>query len=179
MKINRLETHDRLQHFHKDQTLNISQGAEDCLKKNRLSIALQERSPYVYLFAHPRTADDGVTKVMYWQPRLTKPLAQTNSYLFRAVSKGDLMEVCWLLPPDELEGQHKKGNITEHELVTWSWNQYKHNRKELEKRDPDDLPDDRCRWIYKAVLNEIRQEQHWQDIINPRTLGVDDFMLGI
>ena len=76
MKINRLETHDRLQHFVKDQSINIFQGADECLKKNTLSLALQEKSSYVYLFAHPRTADDGVTKIMYWQPRLTKPEAQ-------------------------------------------------------------------------------------------------------
>ena len=99
MKVDRLETHDRLLHFKKDQALNIAQGAEDCLKRNPLSLAIQSRSPYVYLFAHPRTADDGFTKRMLWQPRLTRPKAQTNSYLFRAQSNSDVIEVCWLLPP--------------------------------------------------------------------------------
>src|SRR5215470_6737494 len=86
MKLNRLETHDRLQHFVQDQSKNIWQGADDCMKRNPLSLALQDRSPYIYIFAHPRTADDGVTKRMLWQPRLTKPQAQSNSYLFRAKS---------------------------------------------------------------------------------------------
>ena len=76
MKINRLEAHDRLLHFKNDQNSTIQQGAEDCLKKNPLSLALQDHSPYIYIFAHPRTADDGVNKRLLWQPRLTKPKAQ-------------------------------------------------------------------------------------------------------
>jgi hypothetical protein len=157
VKIDRLETHDRLLHFKKDQAINIAQGAEDCLKRNSLSLALQERSPYVYLFAHPRTADDGVTKIMWWQPRLTKPSAQTNSYLFRAVSKSDIMEVIWLLPPEELWGQYKKGNVTEDELITYSINQFRFNRKELEAAFKDDLPDEAARNIYREVIFSLRQ----------------------
>src|SRR5579863_4273753 len=99
MKINRLETHDRYQHFIKDQSETIFQGAEKCLKENPLSIAIQEKSPYIYIWAHPRTAEDGVNKRMLWQPRLSIPEPQTNSYLFRATSKTDLIEVVWILPP--------------------------------------------------------------------------------
>lgn len=158
MKINRLETHDRLLHFIKDQSISISQGADDCLKKNRLSLALQELSPYVYLFAHPRTADDGVTKIMYWQPRLTKPKPETNSYLFRAKSKTDILEVCWLLPPPETWDQFKKGNITENEWVIWSINQFTTNREWLGSKESDDFIDDAARDIYKKLVNELKQE---------------------
>ena len=76
MKLNRLETHDRLLHLKKDQEAIIFQGAQDCLKKNTDSLSMQMHSPYVYLFAHPRTAEDGVTQRLLWQPRLTKPAAQ-------------------------------------------------------------------------------------------------------
>lgn len=151
MKINRLETHDRLEHLKKDQSQNIFEGAETCLKKNPLSLALQEKSPYIYIFAHPRTHDDGVTKRMLWQPRLTKAAAQTNSYLFRAVSHTDLMEVCWLLPPSEMWDQYKKGNVTEHDVVEWSIDQFKTNRKNLELAHPDDLSDERIRDIYRDI----------------------------
>lgn len=151
MKLNRLETHDRLQHLIKDQSLNIAQGANDCLKKNPLSLAIQDRSPYVYLFAHPRTHEDGVTKVMYWQPRLTKPEVQTNSYLFRAQSKTDMMEVCWLLPPEEMWRQYKKKNVTESEWVIWSIDQYINNRRNLEKPEPEDLDDIIIEAIYKEI----------------------------
>lgn len=158
MKIERLETHDRLDHLKKDQSLNIFQGAEDCLKKNRLSVGLQQYSPYVYIFAHPRTADDGVTKRMLWQPRLTKPKAQTNSYLFRAISNTDQLEICWLLPPREMWGQYKKDNITEHELVMWSIDQFTSHRNILEQPDPKDLNDEECKHIYITVATEIDQE---------------------
>lgn len=158
MKLNRLETHDRLEHLKADQSLNITQGANDCLFKNSLSLALQDHSPYIYIFAHPRTLDDGVTKKMYWQPRLTKPEAQSNSYLFRAKSKTDVMEVCWLLPPQEMWGQYTKGNVTEHEIVVWSINQILTNKAGLEKRDPEDLDDGIMDAIYRRVTTDLRQE---------------------
>lgn len=170
MKVNRLETHDRLQHLKEDQAINIAKGAEDCMKKNELSLALQEKSPYIYLFAHPRTADDGVTKVMYWQPRLTKPEAQENSYLFRAISKTDMIEVCWLLPPREMKDQYKKGNITEHELVEWSYMMLRSNKNVLESAHPDDLPDHVSRNIYQQVIGEKRQDIRLKKMITPELM---------
>lgn len=158
MKLNRLETHDRLLHFKKDQALNIAQGAEDCLKKADLSLRLQEKSPYIYIFAHPRTHDDGVTKRMVWQARLTKPFPQVNSYCFRAQSKSDLMEVCWLLPPVEMWPQYTKGNVTENELVLWSIDQFKNNRENLERAAHDDLPDAVAKSIYRSVIHEMKQD---------------------
>jgi hypothetical protein len=156
MKLNRLETHDRLLHFKADQSLNISQGAEDCLKKNPLSLAIQERSTYVYLFAHPRTADDGVTKKMFWQPRLTKPQAQTNSYLFRAKSKSDIIEVCWFLPPVETWSQYEIGKVTESDIVLWSIEQYKNNKAKLEYPESDDMPDSKSRYILREIIDSHR-----------------------
>lgn len=158
MKVNRLETHDRLLHLIKDQSSSIQQGADDCMKKNPLSLALQEKSPYIYIFAHPRTADDGVTKRMLWQPRLSRPKAQTNSYLFRAKSKTDLVEVCWMIPPFEMWDQYKKGNVTESDIVSWSINEYKNNKFGLEARDPDDLSDELSRKIYAEVIVSLQKE---------------------
>jgi hypothetical protein len=154
MKLNRLETHDRLLHFKKDQEANVFQGAEDCLKKNPLSLALQDRCHYIYMFAHPRTCEDGVTKKMFWQPRLTKPEPQTNSYLFRAISKTDEVEICWLLPPSDMWNQYRQGNITESDLVLWSINEFQTNRKNLGKPDHDDLTEKKVKSIYKQILGE-------------------------
>lgn len=159
MKLNRLETHDRLLHLQKDQALNISKGAQDCLKKNSLSIVLQQYSPYIYMFAHPRTAEDGVNKRMIWQPRLTKPKAQTNSYLFRAQSNSDNIEVCWLIPPREMWPQYNKGNVTEHELVLWSIHNFKHHQKEIEEPFEDDLSDEQCKNIYIKVAREMDEDK--------------------
>lgn len=158
MKLNRLETHDRLEHFKKDQSVTIFQGIDDCLKKNPLSIQIQDHSPYIYIFAHPRTADDGVTKRMLWQPRLTKPQAQTNSYLFRAISKTDTVEICWIIPPRELWSQYQRGNITEDSTILWSINQFLYNRKKLEKKEHDDLSDEKIDAIYTQIAQNLRRE---------------------
>lgn len=162
MKINILEAHDRQKHLMKEQAINISQGVDDCLKRNPLSLALQEYAPYIYIFAHPRTMEDGATKVMYYQPRLTKPEAQTNSYLFRFKSHSDIGEVCWLLPANELWGQHKEGNVTESEIVQWSIAQFKTNKAALEAPDPEDLSDERIKSIYR----QIKFNHEHQDLIS-------------
>jgi hypothetical protein len=164
MKLDRLETHDRLQYLHKDQSLNISKGAEDCLKRNKLSLAIQEHSPYIYIFAHPRTSEDGITKRMIWQVRLTRPTPQTNSYLFRAISKTDNMEICWLLPPRETWKQYERGNITEHEIVLWSIRQFINNRIQLGQSLPDDLSDEQARAIYIKVASEMDEEKRMNEI---------------
>lgn len=174
MKLNRLETHDRLLHFKKDQALNISQGAEDCLKKNELSLCLQQYSPYIYLFAHPRTSDDGVTKRMIWQPRLTRPTPQTNSYLFRAKSRTDIIEVCWLIPPREQWKQYNKGNVTEDATVRWSIDMFTNHREHLSKPLEDDLSDEIGSKIYQRVFNEITEQRKMDRMSNLIKIGEID-----
>jgi hypothetical protein len=151
MKVNILEAHDRKQHLIKNESEIIAQGAEDCLKINSLSLQLQDKSPYIYIFAHPRSSDDGRSKRLVWQPRLTKPEPQTNSYLFRAQSKTDILEIIWCIPAKELWGQYKKGNVTESELVSWSIDQYQNHRKKLAEKDKDDLQDWQVRDIYELL----------------------------
>jgi hypothetical protein len=159
MKLDRLETHDRLEYFVNDQWKTISQGAEDCLKKNPDSLALQEKSPYIYIFAHPRTHDDGLNKRMLWQPRITRPKAQTNSYLFRANSKSDVLMVCWCIPPKEMWNQYRKGNVCESNIVLWSINQFQYNREELEKPDPSDFADEKAREIWMEFLKNGKKNE--------------------
>lgn len=158
MKLDRLETHDRLLHLQKDQSASITQGADDCLKRNPLSLALQRHSPYVYLFAHPRTMEDGATKKMLWQPRLSKPAAQTNSYLFRAQSNTDILEICWMIPPREMWGAYRKGNVTASDIVTWSIAKFNNNRPALENSYPDDYSEDKIRDIYRIIAAEMDQD---------------------
>ena len=170
MKINRLEAHDRLIHFKKDQEANIFQGLDDCLKKNPLSLALQARSPYIYIFAHPRTELDGVTKKMYWQPRLGKPTPQTNSYLFRLQSNTDNVEICWLLPPREMWNQYNKGNVTENDIVLWSIEQFETNREKLAESFPDDYSETQIRGILKEIALEMEQDIRLKNrFIKPKT----------
>jgi hypothetical protein len=170
MKLNRLETHDRLIAFKKDQSQNIFKGAEDCLKKNPDSLAMQERCHYVYIFAHPRTADDGVTKIMLWQPRLTKPQVQTNSYLFRALSHTDIVEVCWLLPPEELWEQYEIDNVTEHKDVIWFIHQFMYQRELMQRSDPDDISEERAKNIWDEIIankkyDKMMKKTYGQEIV--------------
>ncbi len=166
MKLSKLETHDRYEHLIKDQAINLNKGAQDCLKSNPLSLAYQEKSPYIYLFAHPRTADDGVTKIMYWQPRLSKPKAQTNSYLFRAASKSDLIEVCWLIPPREQWEQYKKGNVTESDVTSWSINQFEFHRDQLERPSEDDMSEEQCKRILSMIIKEHIQNLRYTKLMD-------------
>lgn len=158
MKLNRLETHDRLEHLLEDQSDNVFKGAEECLKLNPLSLAIQERCPYVYIFAHARTSEDGVNKRLLWQPRISKPKAQTNSYLFRAQSKTDMIEVVWIIPERHLWPQYEKGKITENDLVNYSIDLFENNRNELEKPHPEDVTEVQAKNIFTKILNEHKQE---------------------
>lgn len=158
MKLNRLETHDRLEYLLEDQSDNVFKGAETCLKSNPLSLAIQERCPYVYIFAHTRTAEDGVTKRLLWQPRISKPKAQTNSYLFRAQSHSDLIEVVWIIPERHLWPSYEKGKVTENDLVDYSVNLFETNRHELEKPHPEDISESKAKEIFGKILNEHKQE---------------------
>lgn len=154
MRLDRLETHDRLEHFIEDQKDIIAQGAEDCLKKNPDSLRLQEKSHYIYIFAHPRTHDNGVDKRLLWQPRLIKPKAEPNSYLFRAQSNTDILEICWMIPPVELWGQYQKGNVCESNFCAWSIEQYTKNKNALERPFADDWTEQQAWYIFKAFLHD-------------------------
>ena len=158
MKLNLFETHDRLLHFKKDQSDAINEGADTCLKRNPLSLALQKRSPYIYIFGHPRTADDGVNKKFVWQPRLGRPTPQTNYYLFRAASHTDVLEICWMIPPRELWPQYQKGKITECPEILWSIDQFTNHREDLAKPFPDDFPRERINAILFDIAKEMEEE---------------------
>lgn len=145
IKINPLDAHDRLLHFKKEQSANLFDGVNECLTKNKDCVSMQQYFPYVYIFAHPRTAEDGATVRMIWQPRLMKPKAQTNSYLFRAISKTDLVEIVWLLPPRELWAQYELGKVTESRDIVTSIMNFLHCREMLEAPHAEDWPEEKIR----------------------------------
>lgn len=147
MKINRLEAHDRLEHLTKQ-----SFGIEECCQN------LVDQRPFgehaFYIFAHTRTHDDGVSKRLIWQPRLTKPVPETNSMLFKGYPGTDQIKICWMIPAPEMWAQYKKGNVTEHDVTSWSINQFMYNKEELARKEPDDLPDAVINSIYKELQTE-------------------------
>lgn len=151
MKINRLDAHDRLEHLTK-QSFDIGECCQDLINQRPFG-----DHPF-YIFAHARTEEDGATKRLIWQPRLTKPKAQTNSMLFKAYPGTDVIKVIWMIPARELWGQYAKGKLTENKTVSESIHDFQNNREKLEEREEDDLPDHRIDEIYKNISKSAKQK---------------------
>lgn len=144
IKINPLDAHDRYKHFTK-QNFDISECCQDLVNKRPFG-----DHPF-YIFAHARTEDDGVTKRLIWQPRLTKPKAQTNSMLFKAYPGTDLIKVIWMIPAREMWEQYELGKVTQSQVVSESIHDFKANREKLEAKEEDDLDDATIDRIYREI----------------------------
>lgn len=158
MEINRLDAHDRLLYF-KKQNFSI----DECCKN------LIDQKPFghhpFYIFAHARTEDDDMgTKRLVWQPRLTKPLAQTNSMLFKAYPGTDLIRIIWMIPPRELWKQFEKDKMTASETIVNSIHDFKYNRGKLEAPEPDDLSDSQISGIYLELSLEANSKKRYKKI---------------
>lgn len=145
MKIEKLDAHDRLLNLQQKQSLDISECCQDLIKKRPFG-----NYPF-YIFAHARTDDDGVTKRLIWQPRLTKPKAQTNSMLFKAYPFSDTIDVLWMIPERHLWSQYEKGKLTESQVVIESIEAFQNERGKLEAPDSDDLSDEQISKIYESI----------------------------
>lgn len=152
IKINRLDAHDRLNHF-KKQNFSIEECCQDLINQRPFG-----NYPF-YIFAHARTDDDGVTKRLIWDPRLTKPRAQTNSMLFKAYPGTDLIKTIWIIPARELWEQYKKGLITQNETICQSIHDFQNNRHILEASENDDLSDEVIHNIYLSISQEAKRKK--------------------
>lgn len=150
MKINPLDAHDRYQHFTK-QSFDIAECCQDLINKRPFG-----DHPF-YIFAHSRTEEDGATKRLIWQPRLTKPKAQTNSMLFKAYPGTDIIKVIWMIPARELWSQYTKGKITQNKTVCESIKDFQHNRNKLEEKEDDDMTDEQIDGIYREIATSARR----------------------
>jgi len=153
MKLNRLDTHDRYEHF-TSQSFDIGECCQNLIDQRPFG----ERS--FYIFAHTRTDDDFVTKRLIWQPRLTKPKSQTNSMLFKWICGTDNLRIIWLLPDRHLWPQYKKGNVTGHDITEWSIKQFETNRGHLEASEEDDLSDEEIDRIYLELSLDARHKKN-------------------
>lgn len=152
MKIHHLDAHDRLQHL-KKQSFDIGECCQDLINQRPFG-----DYPF-YIFAHPRTDDDGVTKRLIWQPRLTKPKAQTNSMLFKGYPGKDITKVIWMIPPPELWESFSKGKMTENKIISESVHDFQHNRAKLEAKEEDDLSDEIIDQIYRDISNSAKSKK--------------------
>lgn len=150
MKIQLLDAHDRLLDLKSKQSLDISECCQDLVNKRPFGDA-----PF-YIFAHARTDDDGVTKRLIWQPRLTKPKAQSNSMLFKAYPGTDLIKVIWMIPDRSLWTQYQKGKLTESSVIMESIDAFENDRARLEANESDDLTESQCCSIYESLSREAR-----------------------
>lgn len=132
MKIDPLDAHDRLLHVTTTQSLDIDDCCQDLIKKKPFG-----DHPF-YIFAHPRTDDDGSNKRLIWQPRIGKPNAQTNSMLFKAYPGTETVKIIWIIPPRELWAQYKKGLLTASQIISESIDDFENKRWKLEKPEEDD-----------------------------------------
>lgn len=157
IKINPLDAHDRLKHLNK-QTFSIEECCQDLIKQEPFG-----SNPF-YIFAHPRTHEDGVSQRLIWQPRLSKPTAQTNSMLFKAYPGTDVLKIIWIIPKRELWRQFDKGKMTQSEIVYNSIQSFINCREQLEKPEDDDPSDEQMNMIYKEVSQKAKYEKHMQKL---------------
>ncbi len=146
MKVDFLETHDRLQHFKSDWEM-MSQGVQDCID----NVPEAVRMPF-YVYGHTRQIGiderfnlffqgywqemkDVPSERIIWMPRITKPLAEPNSYLFKAQKNSDIVEIEWVLPKRELWGQYEPGKMNYNETIWTSIQNFLHRRGEMEAPD--------------------------------------------
>lgn len=157
MKINRLDAHDRFTHFTK-QGFDISECCQDLINQRPFGA-----HPF-YIFAHARTEEDGSTKRLIWQPRLTKPKPQSNSMLFKAYPGTDKIKVLWMIPDRLLWAQFGKGLMTENKIVAESIHDFQFNRAKLEEREDDDLSDEAINAIYREISHSAKNKIHTTDL---------------
>lgn len=171
MKLNRLETHDRFEHFTR-QSFDIGKTCQSIIDQqpfgpipfyifaHKREIGLDEQQSIYqqdfsnWLSGNPRqfiSIAEVPNARIIWQPRLTKPKAQTNSMLFKAYPPGDNVKVIWILPPEELWEQYTKDKMTENKTICESIHLFKTNKKKLEQKEDDDFDDKEIDAIYKDI----------------------------
>lgn len=152
LKINLLDAHDRLKHF-KGQSQDIGECCQDIINQAPFG----NRS--FYIFAHGRTTEDGSGTRVIWQPRLTKPKAETNSMLFKAHPGTDVILVMWVIPKREQWKNYAKGKLCENETIWNDIQDFLYNRKRLESPDLDDPNDAEIDAIYQELSREAKRNK--------------------
>ncbi len=148
MKVDLLETHDRLKEFNSGWQA-VSQGVQDCIDNvpdeikmqfyvfgHTRQIGIDERFN-LYFQGHWQDIKDVPSERIIWMPRATKPLAEPNTYLFRTRKGTDLVDINWILPKKELWDQYSPDKMTHNDVIWTAIQNYKHYRAEMEyESDP-------------------------------------------
>lgn len=162
MKLKTSDVTDRYDHFLK-QDFDIQACCQDLIDKKPFGDV-----PF-YIFVHARTDDDISRKRLIWQPRLTKPSAQSNSMLFKAYPGTDVVKMLWILPQRELWEQFKRGNLMENRFIVESILEFQKDKAKMEAPEPDDLADSQVRYIYEQARTASRNEQMFQNAFGKKS----------
>lgn len=170
MKINRLDAHDRLLHIDK-QKEDISACCQNIINQrpfgdrpfyifaHKREIGLDERFSLLMQGCYPDIRDVPTHRII-WQPRLTKPKAQTNSMLFKGYPGTDMVKVIWIIPEREMWDQYRKGNLTQSQSVIESIDKFENDRHALEAPEEDDANDSEINGAYREISWEARHENN-------------------
>lgn len=173
MKINRLETHDRMQHL-VGQDFDIGKTCQDMINKrpfgdhafyifaHKRQLGMDERISlyqedfrnsliditYTRMYSH---IEQVPTDRLIWQPRLTRPKAQENSMLFKGYPGTDNVKIIWIIPDRCLWSQFEKGKMTENKTVWESIDMFVNHIEKLEAKEDDDYSDETINRIYREI----------------------------
>lgn len=190
IKINPLDAHDRMQHF-TNQSFSISECCQDLIKQEPFG-----KRPF-YIFSHARTLDlderiamlqkdiqnslfdptyirlymsleQVPNKKIIWQPRLSKPKAQTNSMLFKAYPGTDNIKVIWMIPDREMWPQYEKGKMTENKTIYDSIQSFQYERALLENPENDDPSEEEMDMIYKDISSKAKYHKRMSTLYGSR-----------
>ena len=144
MKVNRLESHDRLLAYQK-QHEDMGVAVSECIK----NVPDEIHFPF-YVYGHSRTVgfDEKLSIVQHgflnvpetrliWMPTITKPIPTPNSYLFLAEKHTDVVKIIWMLPKRELWSQYEPGKMFHNENVWTSIQNFLHAKEKLSALDKD------------------------------------------
>lgn len=171
MKIDILDAHDRYEYF-TNQDFNISECCQNLIDQRPFG-----NVPF-YIFAHARTLDieekfayftstgKWPDKTIVWQPRLTKPKAQTNSMLFKAYPGSDVIRVIWMIPQREIWSEYQEKNVSQNQTVLDSIKSFIFNRQELEAPEKDDLTDSQAANIYLEISRKANSDKQKKIILS-------------
>ncbi len=184
LKIDLFETHDRYKSFLK-QSDNISQGCQECIHNrpneygnhpfyifaHKRSLEIDERVAMFNADLHASIIDISYKRKYYdlnsvptarliWSPRLTKPLPQENSMLFRAYPPGDEIKIMWVLPDKSLWDQYEKEDMITNQVVKESIHDFIYCMNKLKKKEDDDLSQDTITSIMREIAYNAQRKKH-------------------
>lgn len=171
MKLDRLETHDRLIEYQKQQK-DLSDGVLECIR----NVPDAVQCPF-YVYGHSRSVDyDEKINIVQtlkkrapdsriiWMPVVTKPKAAPNTYLFLCRKNSDIIEIIWMLPKRELWDQYKPGQMCHNENIWISIQNYLNDKERLNAPDKNGPTEKDIEHFRKVIGHEAHQRKKMRSL---------------